>query len=224
VLSAVFEALEIERMQVSQGALREGLLYDLIGRIRHEDTREATVAALEQRYQIDTEHAQRVSVTALSLFDQAARTWGLDEPARHWLEWAARLHELGVAIAHSQHHRHGAYVLQHGDLSGFSYRDQMVLAVLVRCHRRRLVPGIIETLPKGLIQPVTRLVVLMRLAVLLHRSRSPAAIAEVPTMFQEQGVKLMFPEGWLDAHPLTRGDLELERGYLEAIGYELRFV
>jgi exopolyphosphatase/guanosine-5'-triphosphate,3'-diphosphate pyrophosphatase len=223
VLSAVFEALEIERMQVSQGALREGLLYDLIGRIRHEDTREATVAALEQRYQIDTEHAQRVSVTALSLFDQAPRTWGLDESGRHWLEWAARLHELGVAIAHSQHHRHGAYVLQHGDLFGFSYRDQMVLAVLVRCHRRRVVTDIIESLPKGLIEPVTRLVVLMRLAVLLHRSRSPAAIAEVPTMFQEQGVKLMFPEGWLDEHPLTRGDLELEQGYLDAIGYQLRF-
>ena len=223
VLSAVFEALQIERMQVSQGALREGLLYDLEGRIRHEDTREVTVAALEQRYQIDTEHAQRVAVTALSLFDQAARTWGLDPPGRHWLEWAARLHELGVAIAHGQHHRHGAYVLQHGDLSGFSYRDQMVLAVLVRCHRRQLASGIIQSLPKGLIEPVTRLVVLIRLAVLLHRSRSPAVLAEVPAMFQEQGVKLMFPEGWLDEHPLTRGDLELEQGYLEAIGYQLRF-
>jgi exopolyphosphatase/guanosine-5'-triphosphate,3'-diphosphate pyrophosphatase len=223
VLAALFDGLRIELMQVSQGALREGLLYDLMGRIRHEDARESAVAGLEQRFNIDTDHASKVAVTALSLFDQAAGIWKLDEQARYWLEWAARLHELGIAIAHSQHHRHGAYVLKNGDLTGFSYRDQAVLSVLVRCHRRKLDVTVIQALPRGLVEIVTRLVVLMRLAVVVHRSRSSKSVTEIPATFHKQAVNLVLPEGWLDKHPMTRADLGVEKEYLAAIDYRLKF-
>jgi len=223
VLSALFDGLQIELMQVSQGALREGLLYDLVGRIRHEDARETAVARLEQRFHIDADHASKVAITALSLFDQAAKTWKLDDQARYWLEWAARLHELGIAIAHSQHHRHGAYVLQHADLTGFSFRDQTVLSVLVRCHRRKLDPDIIQTLPKGLKETVTQLIVLMRLAVVVHRARSSSALSEIPASFQKQTVSLSLPEGWLDDHPMTQADLGVEKSNLGAIDYRLEF-
>lgn len=223
ILSALFDGLQIEQMQVSQGALREGLLYDLLGRIRHEDARESAVLRLEQNFHIDTEHASRVAASALSLFAQALENWNLDARARAWLEWAVRLHELGIAIAHSQYHHHGAYVLKYADLTGFSYQDQTVLSVLVRCQRRKLDPQVLQALPPGLVDTVTRLVVIMRLAVVVHRSRSACALGDIAASFQKQKLGLILPDGWLEEHPMTRADLSVEQDYLSAIGYRLKF-
>jgi exopolyphosphatase/guanosine-5'-triphosphate,3'-diphosphate pyrophosphatase len=121
ILSASFDMLQIERMQVSDGALREGLLYELLGRIHHEDVREktvaVTVAVLVERSRLDTSHAERVAATAAMLFTQVAAGWGLDAEDGQLLQWAARLHEVGLSVAHNQFHRHGAYILTHADLA-----------------------------------------------------------------------------------------------------------
>ncbi|RME33566.1 MAG: exopolyphosphatase, partial [Gammaproteobacteria bacterium] len=138
IVLATFEGLGISMMKVSQGALREGLLYDLLGRIHHEDVRENTVQALMRRFGIDAAQAARVEKTALSLLDQAARAWGLEgEAERNLISMAARLHEIGLAISHSRFHRHGAYLLENMDLPGFSRNEQARLAALVRAHRRK---------------------------------------------------------------------------------------
>ncbi|MCG8462607.1 MAG: Ppx/GppA family phosphatase, partial [Holophagales bacterium] len=139
ILTAVFDSLKIDRMLVSPGAMREGVLYDLLGRLRHEDTRDHTIQLHVDQFNVDEEQASRVEQTALLLLAQAEKRWKLDpERSRAFLRWAARLHEIGLAVAHGGCHKHGAYLLQHSDLPGFSFQDQRILALLVRGQRRKL--------------------------------------------------------------------------------------
>ncbi|MEK7313976.1 MAG: Ppx/GppA phosphatase family protein, partial [Deltaproteobacteria bacterium] len=161
ILIAAFEALKIERLEVADGALREGLLYDLLGRIRHEDVRARTIAGLCARYQVDRAQAERVARTAQHCLALTAETWGLDEEAGRALDWAARLHEVGLAIAHSKYHRHGAYLVQHSDMPGFSWQEQRLLAALVRGHRRRFPEEVFGEFPKGPARTARRLAVLL---------------------------------------------------------------
>ena len=138
ILRALFEDLQIEALQSSQSAMREGLLIDLHGRIRHLDAREETVVQLAERYHVDRDHAARVAASALNSLAQVSDAWDLHEPwMEQLLQWGARLHEVGLSIAHAQYHKHGAYILEHADLPGFSRNEQRMLATLVRCHRRK---------------------------------------------------------------------------------------
>jgi exopolyphosphatase/guanosine-5'-triphosphate,3'-diphosphate pyrophosphatase len=127
VLSACFRNIEIQEMEASEYALREGALFDLIGRVRHSDPREASVAALAARYGVDMDQAERVRSTALRGFAQVSSAWGMSDQLRQLLGWGAQLHELGLAIAHTDYHRHGAYLAQHSTLNGFSREEQLIL-------------------------------------------------------------------------------------------------
>jgi exopolyphosphatase/guanosine-5'-triphosphate,3'-diphosphate pyrophosphatase len=224
ILCGVFEALQIERMAVSEGALREGLLYDSIGRRQRADMRERTVADLMRRYGIDGAQAARVEATALACFVQAREAWGLtDESDGLLLAWATRLHEIGLAIAHSQHQRHGAYLVNYSDLPGFSRQDQQLLATLIRCHRRKLPLEELQQLPEDIRDRSLRLAVLLRLSVVLHRSRSAAPLPPLQLGTGDRSLEIRFPEAWLAKHPLTAADLATEAGYLEAAGFTLTF-
>jgi exopolyphosphatase/guanosine-5'-triphosphate,3'-diphosphate pyrophosphatase len=224
VLLGVFEGLRIEHMNVADSALREGLLYDLLGRIRDEDVRSRTVASLASRYQVDQEHADRVAKTAFNLLEQVSDKWKLaDNNLRHLLDWAARLHEIGRDIAHSQYHKHGAYILTYADMPGFSRQEQQVMALLVRAHRRKLPLNEIQALPESWHKLLYRLLVLLRLAVLLHRSRSDTALPEIKLLVKKRNLTLIFPTGWLNDHALTQSDLEQEAVYLSKGGYSLAF-
>jgi len=222
ILSAVFQALKIDRMQYSSGAVREGLLYDLLGRIQHRDIREATVLSLTQRYHVDLDQAQRVEKTAIALANQLVQQWQLcREDIDLWLHWAALLHETGLVIAHNLYHKHGAYLVEYSDLAGFSLLDQGFLAILVRCHRRKFRRLLVETLPEDRQEKAIRLAILLRLSVLLHRNRSPAENPEIHISATEQTIQLKFPQGWLEEHPLTLADLDQERKYLKPVSFKL---
>lgn len=221
ILTASFDSLMIDSMQVSDRALREGLLYELLGRLRHVDVRARTVAALIERLPLDTAQAERVERTATALFASVAASWGLDDDDLQLLQWAARLHEIGLSIAHNQFHRHGAYILTHADMEGFSRQDQQVLALLVRGHRRKF-PGLeFRRLPADRLQPARRLALLLRLAVLFNRGRADQPLPQLTPTVTGDLVQLQFPPGWLDGHPLTRADLEEERRYLKRAGFTL---
>ena len=223
VLLAIFEALEIQSpLAVSDGALREGLLYDLVGRIQDEDIRSRSVADLARRYHADETQAQLVAKTTLHALEQAAAGWGLDqEEAERWLTWAAQLHEIGLDIAHSRHHHHAAYIIQHSDLPGFSVHEQLLLAALVRSHRRKLPLKLYKDLPKWIAKLVPKLSVLLRLGVILNRNRGTSAASDFSLKVQDKRIKLKFPAGWLKQQPLTQADLELEAEYLYAAGFVL---
>jgi exopolyphosphatase/guanosine-5'-triphosphate,3'-diphosphate pyrophosphatase len=219
ILSAVFERLGIERMFTSTGALREGLVYDLLGRIRHEDTRDKTIRTFSERYAVDRLQAERVERTALGLLDGVKSQWDLEgEDARQMLSWAARLHEIGKAISFSGHHKHGAYIVAESEMAGFSREDQQVLAALILAHRRKLRPSRFDALPVEGSQRATRLAILLRLAVLLNRARATRSVPEILVEAKKRSLHLAFPPGWLDGNPLTRADLENEAAALESSG------
>jgi len=224
VLSALFERLGIDRLRVSDMALREGLLYEMIGYARHQDICQRTVDSLATRFGTDQAQAQRVQATARSLLDQVAHPWGLDIiDCGRILTWACQLHEIGLSISHSGFHKHGAYILANADLPGFSRQQQAVLAALVRNHRRKFSESAFRNLPEHRIEPARRLCVLLRLAVLMHRGRSPDSKPRLSLEVAGHKIRVGFPEGWLDRHPLTRAELEREADYLARAEFKLRF-
>ncbi|SEO50956.1 Ppx/GppA phosphatase family protein [Aquisalimonas asiatica] len=222
VLLGVFQGLGIQRMVASDGALREGVLHDLLGRMASRDVRDQAITAMMARYHVDAEQANRVSGTARHLFGQVRRAWGLDDEAEAWLRWAAETHEIGLDIAHGSYHRHGEYLARHSDLSGFSSQDQAVLAALIRCHRRKISRKALDAVPDNRRLRVERLIPLLRLATVLHRSRLDDALPAVALRRRDDRLDLRFPAGWLEAHPLTRADLAEESTALKRLGLALR--
>ena len=223
VLIAVFETLGISQMRVSEQALREGLLYDLVGRIRHKDAREATVQSAMQRWNLDIPHANNINAMVGNLFDQVRAEWGLSDEHRDMLAWAAGLHEIGLQISHGSYHKHGAYMLAHADLPGFSRQEQAMLATLVLNHRQRFRMPAFRDLVASARLPAVRLCVLLRLAVLFYRGRTDEQAPDVVIKAGKNFIELHFPDGWLDQHPLTLADLRKECAYLEDANMTLLF-
>lgn len=224
VLAGVFDSLGIEAMETSEYALREGLIYDLLGRLSDQDVRSRSVEAMADRYGVDRAQAHEIERTALKLLEQTHKHWDLDRAAAaRLLSWAALLHEIGLVIAHDGSHRHGEYMLRHAELFGFSQTDQRLLAALVRLQRGKFAASALVDLPESWQPTIRKLAVLFRLAVLLHRSRAPGLRIPLKVEATPKTVKLSFRSGWLDKHPLTREDLELEAVHLESAGLRLRF-
>ena len=224
ILVELLGVLRVDELATTDGALREGLLYDSIGRLQHEDARERSVRALARRYSIDLEQADRVSDTATALLDQCIEEWDLGgELPRQLLGWAARLHEIGLDISHVGFHRHGAYIAEHADLPGFPHAEQGLLSFLIASQRRAVDEEQHATLPTALQHTAWRLAILLRLAVLLNRSRSSKPLPHVDLRVDAKTVSLRFPSGWLDENPLTVADLEREQSYLKPIRYSLDY-
>lgn len=224
VLSAVFKALEIKRMQVSDLALREGLLYEMARQAHPVDVRASTVKALMQRFGVDRKQARRVEATASALLKQVAADWRLDNPEhRSMLEWASLLHEIGLTISHNGFHKHGAYILNSADLPGFSRQQQAVLSALVRAHRRRFAENEFALLPARVSESARRLALLLRLAALLHRGRSGSQQPPMRLTVQSNHVAVRFPRDWLSQHPLTGAEIARESEYLSAAGFTLQY-
>jgi exopolyphosphatase/guanosine-5'-triphosphate,3'-diphosphate pyrophosphatase len=140
------------------------------------------------------------------------------------LSWGARLHEIGLSIAHDSYHKHGEYLITYSDLAGFSHQEQVFLATLVRSHRRRFPSNACEACNRLEQTKLQRLCVLLRLAVLVHRSRTPIdQMPEIMLQTTDSGIKVQFPPQWLEKHPLTHADLEQEREYLKEIQLVLDF-
>jgi len=223
ILTAIFDTLGIAQMRYSDGALREGVLYDLIGRSSHEDVRARTIDALSRRFRVDRPQARRVERTVLALHDQVVERWALHDPrCRRWLGWAAQLHEIGLAVSHSQFHRHGAYLVRNVDLPGFTQQTQQMLALLVRGHRRRFPAADDFAVLRGQGDVARRLVLLLRLAVLLNHGRAAHEVPRLRIEVDGPAILLRFPPRWLADHPLTQADFDNEAQLLRPAGFELQ--
>ncbi|MCM0614264.1 exopolyphosphatase [Marinobacter sediminum] len=222
ILMGAFQSLGIEEMDFADGALREGLLYDIAGRIQHEDVRERTISALQERYHVDQNHGAAVEATAVAAWQQVADAWGLQTASdEEVLRWACRLHEIGLTISHSQYHKHGAYLLRYSDLPGFSQQFQRDLATLVRGHRRKFSQAIFEGVDPDDKTRLRYLCVLLRLAVLIQHPRNMESPPDVTLHAHDKKLVVEFADGWLDDRPLTLADLENERDYLAKQDFEL---
>jgi exopolyphosphatase/guanosine-5'-triphosphate,3'-diphosphate pyrophosphatase len=214
IMLAAFSELGIERMAVSDGALRHGVLYDLLGRVQHRDMREATVSQFMRRYHADTAQAERVRSLALRIFDAINPEKEERETERLLLDWAARLAEIGLSVAHAQYHKHSAYILSNADMPGFSRMEQQRLARLVLAHRGKLA----KMHDAGLEDADWALVFALRIAALVLRNRTDARFPLLRVAGDDVGYALDLPQSWLEENPLAAAALETETEHWKAIG------
>ncbi len=218
IMRAVFEEFGLERMQYADGALRLGVLYDLLGRYHHEDLRDATVNAFIRRYNVDLRQAGQVSATACELLAQVAPELHVEQRVdERFLRWAGLLHEIGITIAHSSYHKHSAYIVTNADMPGFSRMDQARLARLLLAQRGKLerLSGIDENSVDWI------LIACLRLAVVLHRARDERGLPPLSLQREGRGFSLNAPPGWLQKLPLTAAALDEEQRQWKALGRAL---
>ena len=219
IMAGVFAELEIEHMIVAGGALREGVLYDLLGRFHHHDQRDASVTHFMSRYHVDAKQADRVEALTLHLLQQVdMQKAGDQETAQRLLSWAARLHEVGISIAHTGYHKHSAYILANADMPGFSKHDQARLSLLVRAHRGNLAKLAREL---TLDNASWDLIAILRLAVLLSRNRRALAQDAIQFQCKPSKARLTLAPHWLAENPLSEFLLQEEVRQWKAIGREL---
>jgi exopolyphosphatase / guanosine-5'-triphosphate,3'-diphosphate pyrophosphatase len=223
IMSAILDTLSIDRVTYADGALRLGVLYDLLGRFHHHDMRAATVKQFQRRYQVESGQADRVSETALRIFKDlmGLKLRKPEELERdiQFMDWAASLHEVGLSIAHTGYHKHGAYILSYADMPGFSKMDQARLALLVLCHRGKL--NKVEELNRE--DVAWRQILSLRLASILHRSRlEGASVPELAARETVNGFTLQLPALWLEENPMTAAALHDESAIWDEAGFRLR--
>ena len=208
ILAEVLGTLRIPEMRVSDGALREGLMYDLLGRLQHEDARVRTVQALGARFQVDQQQASRVAATAADLHEQVKTKWGFSgDLSAKMLDWSARLHEIGLD--------------ENADMPGFPQAEQRFLAIMIGGQRDRVDVARMNVLPRAWRVSGLRLLIILRLAVLLNRSRNIAEPPVVRLGVEENNLTIGFDAGWLGENPLTIADLDREKDLLSEVGYTL---
>ena len=219
ILSAVLAELGIDEMTPASGAMREGLLYDLLGRSHNEDMREVTVAQFMERYHVDAAQAVRVGTLAQSLYAKlTADATDADERDPTYIAWAAKLHEIGISVAYSGYHKHSAYIVENGDMPGFSRDEQIQVSLLVLSHRRSLKK--IAARIEGAVD--LRSVLALRLAVLFHRRRADVILPALQAKYHGAKFRLGIDADWLARNPLTATALRSEIREWEKIGFELK--
>lgn len=213
-MQAVFDEFGIESMGYCDSALREGILYDLLGRESGSDQREITISHLVERYRMDDTHGRQVAELASWLLAEltAGEGPGARGPAAfddHSLRWAARIREIGSFIAHDNAHKHGAYIVGHADLPGFSAMEQQELATFVLGQSG----GLKKLRVRNPDLEQWQKILCLRLAVILQRRRdgreTPISIRALPGG-PEAGWVLSLPAAWAEQHPLTDQSLREE--------------
>jgi len=218
IMAGIFAELGVDRMILANGAMRQGILYDMLGRFHHRDMRDATVRQFAKRYHVDLQQARRVESLALELFAALAGKRADDDSARQVLAWAASLHEIGLMVAHTGYHKHSAYILNNADMPGFSRMEQAHVALLVLAHRGTLE----KTRPLVTDASDWTLILSLRLACLFLRARLPLEVPVVGATAKDKRFELRLPLGWLKRHPLTAAALKTEAREWRSVGFDLR--
>jgi exopolyphosphatase/guanosine-5'-triphosphate,3'-diphosphate pyrophosphatase len=219
IMIAVFDELGVDYVDTTDGALRLGVLYDLLGRSQHQDMRTITVEGFMRRYGVDRAQASRIGELAVNFYDQ------LDEPDaevreenRMFLGWAAALHEIGLSISHSAYHKHSAYIASNADMPGFSRTDQARLAALVVGHAGKL-GKLAQTRDLE-----WKLLFCLRLAALFCRRRADAGLPEIHVAQANGGYEVRLANSWVANNPLTDYSLIQEAAEWEKIRTPYRVV
>lgn len=223
ILLGIFRSLNIDSMEVSSAALREGVLYEAHDTGANSNIRERTAQSLATRYDVDTRYAKKIWATSIKLYEQAAdvwdiRTWDL----RHILGWAALLHEVGLQINSRGVQRHSSYIIEQTDLPGFNQEQQKLLAALVRYHRKKIKLAELPMFVNYSEAVVLKLLVLLRLSIILNINRQENQLPEFGLEIVENKIILSFPDNWFDLSPLLLADLQQENRYIEATGMSIR--
>lgn len=222
ILIAIFELLEIDSMTLAGGALREGLVYEMVDELKQDDIRARTIASVQSRYQIDTHYGEQVALLAAKLLTQCQPDWISEEQGLFLLDTAAKLHEIGLTIDFKKGGEHSAYLLQSLDLPGFTRAQKHLLGELARRYREQLTSLPEQHAISG--TSAKRVLRLLRLAVLLSHRRNPALEPNVNLESDGDKLTLTLDSQWLEANPLTAAELEIEANRQTDIGWPLTVI
>ncbi len=223
IVEALFDAFNLNQVNIAEGALREGVVYDLAGRLHHNDIRERSVSSLAERFNVDATQAKRVASVVNSLVANSENLV-LEHETSEMLYWSARLHEIGLTISHSHFQKHGAYLIQHADLPGFSKQEQNLLGFLVLAQRRKFPQLAFEDLNAAQRRSVLPPSMILRLALLLCRNRNDPDVDTLCLSWHENALTLRVPNGWLESNPLCMADLKLEQKFMARADVPLSIV
>ena len=222
ILIAIFELLEIDSMTLAGGALREGLVYEMVDELKQDDIRARTIASVQSRYQIDTHYGEQVALLAAKLLTQCQPDWISEEQGLFLLDTAAKLHEIGLTIDFKKGGQHSAYLLQSLDLPGFTRAQKHLLGELTRRYRDQLTSLPEQHAISG--TSAKRVLRLLRLAILLSHRRNPSLEPNVNLKSDGDKLTLTLDSQWLEANPLTAAELEIEANRQTDIGWPLSVI
>jgi exopolyphosphatase/guanosine-5'-triphosphate,3'-diphosphate pyrophosphatase len=224
ILIATFKSLDIQEMEYSQDALREGVLYEMEAHLTHPDIRQRSAESLATRYDVDVEQAKRVLATTMDLHQQCNKAWKIDnEELKNMLAWSALLHEVGLQINTRGIQRHSGYILQNIELPGFGQEQQNLLATLTRFYRKKIKVAEIPEFTLLAQEQVYKLIALLRLGVLLNIKRQDDILPIITLKADGDTLHLQFPDKWLEQKPVFGADIERESHYIQELGLKLNY-
>ncbi|MGL4233876.1 MAG: exopolyphosphatase, partial [Casimicrobium sp.] len=205
ILLGLARELSVKQIEPTDGALRLGTLYDLLarrknGELRFSDTRYRTIERLQRRYDVDATQATRVDMLAQQLW----KSLGQETPDSV-LTWVASLHEIGMAIAHEDYHRHSSYIVENAELPGFSERERNTIAWLVLGHT-----GSLKKLERDRVDSLQlQRLLCLRIAAIFAHGRTDVA-ARMSLRARGESFEVALPTTLRDSHPLTHLLIEEE--------------
>lgn len=224
ILTAIFQTLKLSEMHYSDGALREGLLYEMESGFARSDLRMRTTENLAKKHLVDLEHAARVKGLASELLEQTHKALGIkrDSELANLLQWAALLHEVGLSISLRGFHRHTAYILQHTNMPGFNSEQQLLLASLTRYQRKSLKLTELPDFHLYSREQVINLIRLLRLAILINGQRNDDPLPEFTLEVNHDHWSLKGKEkDWLENNKLLSADLQSEQERWSQVNWKL---
>ena len=222
ILIALFESLNIDQLQLSSGALREGLLYEMLPNSRNIAIRYRTLNGLSLKFHIDTLHAQRIQNQVTTLLGNFAPTWQLvDENHAQLLNAATSLHEIGLLLEYKRHQQHGAYLLNNADIPGFEQAERQFIAAMVKLYKGGIDVELLKSLSIMSFNHACYYLAILRLAIILCRRRQDDVLPDYQAKVDENTIYLCLPELWLQQHPLIADELLQEHKELQKIGLRL---
>jgi exopolyphosphatase/guanosine-5'-triphosphate,3'-diphosphate pyrophosphatase len=219
VVDAVLELLGLDQISLSEGALRHGVLYDLLERSDNSvDRRTRSVEWLVRKFSVDVDQAHRVSQTACTLLRQLA-TGQVDlERMSQKLAWAGMLHEIGTRISHESSHKHGAYIVRNANITGFSIPELERLSMLVLGHKGKL-----KKLEFSMGDPFfVQQLACLRVAVILCHARTNPDLEGVDFSRDHHVLRLRLPSQWAQRFPQSAYLLEEESSLWKKSGLTWR--
>jgi exopolyphosphatase / guanosine-5'-triphosphate,3'-diphosphate pyrophosphatase len=223
ILIALFESFKVQQLQLSSGAIREGLLYEMLPNMRDLGIRERTLNSLMSRFHVDKQHAQRVLQQADTLFSQLKQQQQI--PHEHdfeILKASCLLHEVGLLLEYKYHRQHSAYILQQADLPGYDQADRQLLVALVKSYKGDIEFALLTEQAATNVRHASLLLMILRLAVILCRRRIDDVLPSFAITIVEQRIELTLPKHWLTNHPLIADELTQEHHYLQALNFSLQ--
>lgn len=224
---AIFDSLKIKKLHISRGGLREGILYDLLGRLKSEDVRQRSITAICKRYHVSEERSKlQVKICSKLARNIQSEKQQLDQEYLKYLLWAAQCCRIGLSINHSQYQSHSAYLIRNSELSGFSIKERKVIAMVVQNQRRKLNFSLFEQLEfsNHHKQQIQQVIFILRLALIIGKNGKPNRSNHVQIAFGKNTIQLNVDQAWLNRHALIRHALFVEKAYWEKQAIDLQIL